>query len=225
MVTCPDLFGCPRALDDAYDFESGQRRNLKVLDNDSVQGASDLDEDTLEIIDPPEHAVLADFGVHDNHVHYEAQEDYVGEDSFTYRICNDDGLCDIATVTITVVSDNPPPDVCTGYNNSRIRFSFDTDRLDSERLDGIAFVGPDTELFLFATVPETTTEVRFYLDDPNRLGPPVNIDSACGYDFQLIGPDGVDDRGVWMSDIGTGFHTLTIAVVDGDGSTTIRNDR
>ena len=223
LPLCPAAAGCPQANDDAYEFQSGQRRNLRVLENDDEQAGTNLVEATLEILDPPQHAVEAEFAVHEGRVHYRAEEDYVGSDSFTYRICNEDDLCDTATVNITVVASTPLPDVCTGFDDSTIRFSFDSDRRDSEPLDGTGFVGRDTELFIFATVPETTAEVRFYVDDPNRIGRPVSVESVCAYDLLSTGPDGLPRRGAYMSDFGFGFHRVTIVVVDEDGSRTVRH--
>ncbi|MFV1990844.1 MAG: Ig-like domain-containing protein [Acidimicrobiales bacterium] len=36
---------------------------------------------------------------------YRAEPDYEGPDALAYRICNTDGLCDTANVTITVTED------------------------------------------------------------------------------------------------------------------------
>lgn len=75
------------------------------MDNDITQGNSELNEDTLRILVKPLHDVNSEFRVHGDHVHYEAKANYVGTDSFTYELCNLDGLCDVATVWITIFAD------------------------------------------------------------------------------------------------------------------------
>ena len=40
---------------------------------------------------------------------YRPQEDFFGRDSFEYRVCNNNGICDVANVTITVHPMNDPP--------------------------------------------------------------------------------------------------------------------
>jgi hypothetical protein len=89
-------------VNDAFTQRAGDKKNLKVLDNDVTQGNSELDEDTLRILVPPAHDVNSDFEVHDDHVHYRPRSTYSGPDSFTYEVCNFDGFCDVATVFITV---------------------------------------------------------------------------------------------------------------------------
>lgn len=105
---CPSDPGCPDAQDDAYIFFGGEERQLKILDNDLEQSGAPLDESTIEIFLYPEHDIDADFWVHGDHVHYRAQTGYDGVDSFTYRICNEDFQCEVATVTIYIGAVMPP---------------------------------------------------------------------------------------------------------------------
>lgn len=92
--------GTPMAVDDWVTVEEKKDERIFVLTNDD-EGSAPFDEATLTIIVPPSHA--DEYRVHDDHIHYKS-ETYEGQDSLQYRICNDDGLCDTATLTITVVS-------------------------------------------------------------------------------------------------------------------------
>lgn len=92
------------AIDDEFELETGKKENLEVLDNDGDKDFLDtLDEETLEIVSGPSHANTEEFRVHDDHVHYESIDGFVGTDAFRYRICTFDGACGIATVTIRVI--------------------------------------------------------------------------------------------------------------------------
>ena len=91
--------GSPTAVADAVSAEEDKDVRIFVLGNDGA-GSAPLDEGTLEIVAGPLHADA--FRVHDDHLHYRSVKDYEGTDTLRYRICNDDGLCDEAMVTITV---------------------------------------------------------------------------------------------------------------------------
>jgi hypothetical protein len=94
------------AIDDEYELETGKKKNLKVFENDGDTDFIDtIDEDTLEIISGPSHANMNEFRVHNDHVHYESIDGFVGTDEFRYRVCTFDGVCGIATVTIRVIDD------------------------------------------------------------------------------------------------------------------------
>ena len=84
---------------DAVTVEDDEDIRIYILDNDDP-GNSPLDEDSLVIITEPLHA--DDFRVHNDHIDYESVNNYSGLDFIDYRICNTNGLCDIATVTVTV---------------------------------------------------------------------------------------------------------------------------
>lgn len=87
------------AVDDHVTVDEGKETKPNVLDND-VPGDAALDEDTLTITVAPANA--KSYKVHDDHLHYRPADDFVGVDQIGYRICDDAGRCDTATVTITV---------------------------------------------------------------------------------------------------------------------------
>ncbi len=92
--------GSPSAVADTFTLEKKKDGRIFVLNNDD-QGNSNLDLDTFEIITDPLHA--KDFRIHNDHIHYES-EDYTGQDTLEYRICNENGLCDTAILTLTITN-------------------------------------------------------------------------------------------------------------------------
>ncbi len=59
-----------------------------------------LDSATLSIVVGPVHAKSV--RVHHEMVEYRSVDNYTGQDSLTYRVCDTTGACATATLTITV---------------------------------------------------------------------------------------------------------------------------
>ncbi len=90
----------PSAVNDTAEVEEDDDEKIKVLKNDSPgPSGSAIDDDTLRIVQGPRHGTAR---VHDDHVRYQASEDYEGVDTLVYEICDEAGQCSTATVTITV---------------------------------------------------------------------------------------------------------------------------
>jgi len=86
----------PVAVDDYVDAVQATPLIINVLVNDSDAGGSVL---SVCGYTNPLHGILIQNG---NTFTYIAEATYVGSDSFTYTICNDDGDTDVATVFINV---------------------------------------------------------------------------------------------------------------------------
>jgi len=100
----------PIARDDNVKALMNQNTMILILLNDT-DAEGDIDSSTVWIMTPPEHGSLSvnPSGT----VTYKPFDNYLGPDTFTYRVC-DNGLpcfemCDTAVVTITVVEDNLAP--------------------------------------------------------------------------------------------------------------------
>jgi gliding motility-associated-like protein len=100
----------PIARDDNVKALMNQNTMILILMNDT-DAEGDLDPSTVWIMSPPEHGQLSvnPSGT----VTYKPFDNYLGPDTFTYRVC-DNGLpcseeCDTAVVYITVVEDNLAP--------------------------------------------------------------------------------------------------------------------
>lgn len=95
----------PVAVDDEYETLVDQPVTIEILDNDF-----DPDGDDIEVvfIDEPNNGNL--IPLDDGAFIYVPDTGFVGVDSFTYVICDDDvvPLCDTATVYINVLGNNPP---------------------------------------------------------------------------------------------------------------------
>lgn len=208
-------------MDDSYNFVPDERQNLDVLANDLQQAGSALDLSTLSIVTFPAQDVDAEFEIRNNLIRYQAAPDYVGTDSFTYSICNLDGECDIATVDIDVRPYSPSDNFCTGFTDTTIRFADNGRRDDSSPLDGQGFFTLNVQLpiYIFATVPDGTKSVKFYLDDTDRSGEPTNDEFHCTYDMR--NPDNEDRRRFEFADFGTGFHSVTVEVIAADDSVSV----
>jgi gliding motility-associated-like protein len=101
----------PIARDDNVKALANQNTMILVLLNDSDPNGS-IDPTSVWIIDPPKHGSLAIHPINGS-IMYRPTEDYLGNDSFVYRVC-DDGkhcgtMCDTAVVKINVVEDNIAP--------------------------------------------------------------------------------------------------------------------
>ena len=94
----------PLANDDTAATDEDVPVTIPVLDNDS-----DVDGDAVtgtEVSDPPNGTVTIN---PDGTVTYTPDPDYFGKDYFTYTVCDSDGLCDEATVTVTIGALNDAP--------------------------------------------------------------------------------------------------------------------
>ena len=102
-VTGPDADG--DGLPDIAEAVVGTNPHLTDPDGDVI---------TITATTPPAHGVITPNGSGNGFI-YTPNNGYVGFDTFTYQICDPEGLCDIATVTIEIISDcptGPPVFVC-----------------------------------------------------------------------------------------------------------------
>jgi gliding motility-associated-like protein len=93
----------PVANNDSFSINKNNQVTLPVLSNDF-----DIDGDSLvlSILTPPMHGSAAASG---NQITYLPTLNYVGNDSFTYVICDSTGLCDTAIVFIIINAVNNAP--------------------------------------------------------------------------------------------------------------------
>jgi hypothetical protein len=101
QVAAPD--GSPQAVADSYLLAPGAIVSLFVLDNDSDPDG-DVSDLTLSLVSGPSHAYRFSFaGTHFRYRSYaQSNPQFSAEDSFVYEICDPDGNCDIATVTVLI---------------------------------------------------------------------------------------------------------------------------
>ncbi|MGQ8335229.1 Ig-like domain-containing protein, partial [Sunxiuqinia sp. A32] len=102
----------PVAVDDEVDSFEDTPASWDVLDND-VDCDDNLSANTLQIIVPPMHGTAT--ANSDGTIDFISDGNYHGYDELTYRVCDDDGLCDNAMVTIRVGPVNDPPEAVDDY--------------------------------------------------------------------------------------------------------------
>ena len=178
----------PVADDDSATVDEDGAVTVTVLTGDT-----DVENDPLSVtaVSAPADGVVTING--DNTVTYTPDPDYWGPDSFSYTVCDDGGLCDTATVSVTVDPVNDEP--VAGDDNA---------------------VGPeDGEVTIVVLDDDTDAEndslnVTAVSDPPNGTVV-VNGDNTVTYvpDPGYFGPDSFTYT---VSDGNGGFDTATVAV-------------
>jgi VCBS repeat-containing protein len=107
-VTVDPRDDAPRAHDDAVMVRDGRPVTIPVTDNDDEVDGQPV---TVHVVDQPKHGSVT--VERDGDVVYTPDPHYSGDDSFTYQICDPDGDCSQATVTLEVVGTPAPPPVET----------------------------------------------------------------------------------------------------------------
>ncbi|TFD36379.1 tandem-95 repeat protein [Cryobacterium sp. TMT1-62] len=109
-VTAPPATSTPPvAADNDVTTTTGKPVVIDVLDNDTDRDG-DLDPTSVSIVAGPSHGTV-DVDPDVGEVTYSPDSSYTGTDSFTYKVCDVDGNCDTATVTVKVgVVGGPPVD-------------------------------------------------------------------------------------------------------------------
>ena len=109
--------GTPAAIDDtAFTVENTSISISKILDNDTL--TDDAEITSVDSSNASGDAVLEDDGT----ITYTPANDFLGDDSFTYTICDDDtpnATCVSATVTVTVldkINFNIPTELAAYYD-------------------------------------------------------------------------------------------------------------
>ena len=105
-ITVLDVNDPPIATDDVDSTDEDVPVTIPVLDNDTdIDGT--LDPSSVTITSDPSNGVA---GVNpDGSVTYVPAANFGGIDTLEYQVCDDDGACDVAAVTIVVGAVNDPP--------------------------------------------------------------------------------------------------------------------
>lgn len=104
----------PTAVDDSVTTNEETPVTFDVLANDSdVDG--NLNPGSVTVVSGPSNGALVHNGA--GSFTYTPAANFSGVDSFVYEVCDTEGVCASATVTITVLYVNKPP-VCTGASPS-----------------------------------------------------------------------------------------------------------
>jgi hypothetical protein len=95
-ITIAAVNDAPVANDDAETVEEDTPEDIDVLLNDTdPDGKADINPATLRVVDEPSLGTATTTA--DGKIRYAPGENNNGNDSFTYEVCDRDGLCDRAT--------------------------------------------------------------------------------------------------------------------------------
>lgn len=110
--------GAPLAVDDSYNSSKNTTRTFTdILDNDDL-----ADDATINSVDNTNSTGTVTLNT-DGSITYIPQSDFIGEDTFTYSICDDDtptAACATATVKVTIlesISFNIPTELVAYYED------------------------------------------------------------------------------------------------------------
>jgi len=109
-ITVVQVNDPPVAVADSYDATEDTLLEVTV-ENGLLVNDSDIDSAAIlaNLVDDVDHGTL-DFD-NDGSFTYTPDEDYFGDDTFTYQATDGESLSDVVTVTITVAAVNDPPEV------------------------------------------------------------------------------------------------------------------
>jgi uncharacterized repeat protein (TIGR01451 family) len=96
----------PVAVNDTFGPIAQDGKLLRVLDNDTDR-EDNIDPSSVTIVTPPEYGEVTVNS--DGTIFYIPENEYFGNDQFIYSVCDTQGLCDQALVTLWVVAGNGPP--------------------------------------------------------------------------------------------------------------------
>ena len=103
-VTVDPRNDAPHANDDSIIVKDGKPVVIDVVENDDEVDGQPV---TVGIVDQPQHGTVTVDD--DGNVTYTPDDGYDGDDEFTYEICDPDGDCSEATVTVDVQGSTEPP--------------------------------------------------------------------------------------------------------------------
>jgi hypothetical protein len=147
----------------------------------------------------------------DDTLQYRAAAGFWGRDRFSYQVGGPDGSTLTGTVEVDVDLDDTAPQVLV---------SSSPDRSGAVSLTGGALTGP---VAIFVEPAAAIATVRFYLDDPGRLGSPLQTEVEAPFDL------GRTDNATGLAHLfdpallAPGEHDLTVTVTFLDGREAVVN--
>lgn len=171
VITVVPVNDAPSAEDDSYTTPENTELNGNVVDNDSDIDGDDL---TVTLVTDVTNGTLVLNP--DGSFTYTPDAGFVGIDTFVYEVCDGDGLCDQATVTITV-TEGPEDVICVDdafTATEDVPLSGDVTDNDS---DGLTYTLLDdvTNGTLVLNANGTFT----YTPDPNFNGSDIFVYIGC----------------------------------------------
>jgi len=204
-VTVNPINDPPVANDDSTTTGEDSPVVIPVVGNDS-----DPDGDALTVADvtDPGHGSVAVNG--DGTVTYTPDADYSGPDSFSYQVCDPNGACDTATVTVDVTPINDPPVA-----------NDDLESTDEDVPVTIPVLGNDTDVdgtvvasTVAVTVDPSNGSVVVNGDGSVTYTPDVDFSGSDAFSYQVCDDDGACDTAAVSVTVNP-INDAPVAVDDG----------
>ena len=191
-ITIKPINDPPVANDDIVQVYSKVTTTINVLDND-FDPENRLDTTSLRIVTPPEKGIIK--VPSKGKINYTSNNGYIGLDDFEYEICDTEGSCDIAKVTINITSGNTAPVTQTDYFEiqedevSSLRIlDNDYDANDNIDISTLKITYPDTPSD--KVLADTIEGIIIYTPSQNYFGTDTLVYEICD-DESLCGKDTV----------------------------------
>ncbi len=172
-----DVNGPPVAVDDITTTNEDSPKTIAVLGNDSDPDGDDLD--VTDVLVAPAHGTATIES--DGTITYVPAPGYSGPDSFTYEVCDAAGLCDSATVTLTVNPVNDAPvggdDIVTTPEDTGVLIAVLENDGDPE--GDPVHVGDIADEPSHGTVEVLEDGTLLYLPDPGFVGDDTFVYALC----------------------------------------------
>lgn len=175
----------PTAIDDYGTTFVNTPVSITIVDNDSDPDGNLVNASITFLTNPTNGTVTLNSVT--GSITYTPDTNFIGEDQFDYEICDDDGLCDAATVFITVLPpENLPPVALDDSYTTDVNVPIDMDILANDS-DPDGAIDPDT--LTIVTFPDNgtviidpLTAIVTYIPDTGYVGTDSFIYTVCDND-------------------------------------------
>ena len=203
-VTVVPLPTSPTATDDNFSANENESISDNVLTNDIDQDGDTL---TATLID---NVVIGTLNLNaDGSFTYTPAADWFGDETFTYSACDNDGNCDTALVTLTILEINEPPVATDGF----VEVDNETQYFGS--LSGLVS-DPEGDVLTYSVL-NTTTNGTLIVDSDGNYSYIATTDfiGLDAFDYIVCDANACDTAQVVISVISVTADT------DGDGITDV----
>lgn len=212
----------PTAVDDSETTDMNTPVDIDVLSNDQ-EGSASLDPTTIEFINgtEPNPGTEGTFTVNGTTglVTFTPVNGFTGTVTIDYEVCDDNDLCDDATITVDIQTLQGPTAVDDSESTTKNN-PVDIDILNNDQ-EGDAPLDPSAVDFVSGTEPDPNTEGTFTVNSSNGVvtfTPVNNFTGTVTVDYEVCDDNSLCDEATITVDVvmGSGNDTDGDGVPDGD---------